>query len=174
MVAPRVEGSLVRAVWLGLTGPVALLPPAAAQLSARLHAGVVRYLFNGDSTRGGLGPGWNTTELYGAMSTTGSSLNSSLEIWSDVDRVRGTFLRYSASAPILPWPFPPFVFTFVDGDLGLNLGQGPDPSQPGRVANFAGRGVTHAGVGAGLELRSGRTPGVERTTIAVGFRAQAN
>ena len=256
MVAPRVEGSLVRAVWLGLTGPVALLPPAAAQLSARLdvsvasryvwhgisraagtilqpslgaglrlgrlaleggavrhyeldavasgelseagarighlgeddvwgraaldlgsarlHAGVVRYLFNGDSTRGGLGPGWNTTELYGAMSTTGSYLNSSLEIWSDVDRVRGTFLRYSASAPILPWPFPPFVFTFVDGDLGLNLGQGPDPSQPGRVANFAGRGVTHAGVGAGLELRSGRTPGVERTTIAVGFRAQAN
>ena len=142
--------------------------------AARLHAGVVRYLFHGDSTRGGLGRGWNTTELYGAVSTTGSYLNSSLEVWSDVDRLHGTFLRYSASAPILAWPFPPFVFAFVDGDVGLNLGQGPDPSQPGRVANFAGRGITHAGVGAALELRAGRTPGVGWTTIAVGLRSQVN
>src|SRR2546425_4166068 len=102
--------------------------------AARVHAGVVRYLFHGDSARGGLGPGRNTTEWYGAVSTTGTYLNSSLEVWSDVDRVRGTFLRYSVSAPALAWPFPPFVFAFVDGDIGLNLGQGPDPRQPGRVA----------------------------------------
>ena len=142
--------------------------------AARVHAGVVRYLFHGDSARGGLGPGRNTTEWYGAVSTTGTYLNSSLEVWSDVDRVRGTFLRYSVSAPALAWPFPPFVFAFVDGDIGLNLGQGPDPSQPGRVANFAGRGVTHAGVGAALELRARRTPGVGWTTVAAGFRVQLN
>jgi len=142
--------------------------------AARLQAGVVRYLFHGDSTRGGLGPGRNTTELYGTVSSTGSYLNSSLEIWSDVDRLHGTFLRYSVSAPVLAWPFPPFIFAFVDGDVGLNLGQGADPNQPGRVANFAGRGITHAGFGAALELRARRTPGVGWTTVAVGLRSQVN
>src|SRR5207253_11128538 len=68
----------------------------------------------------------------------------------------------------------PFVCAFVDGDVGLNLGQGPDPSRPGRVANFAGRGVTHAGVGAAFELRARRTPGVGWTTVAAGFRVQLN
>ena len=142
--------------------------------TARIHAGVVRYLFHGDSAAGGLGPDRNTTELYAAAGTAGSYLNSSLEFWSDVDRVRGAFLHYSVSSPILAWPFPPFVFAFVDGDVGLNLGQGADPSRPGRVANFAGRGITHAGVGVALELRAHRTPGVGWTTAAVGFRSQVN
>src|SRR5438874_13421253 len=48
------EGSLVRALWLGLTGPVALLPPAAAQLSARLDVSVAsRYVWHGISRAAG-------------------------------------------------------------------------------------------------------------------------
>lgn len=140
----------------------------------RLHSGVVRYIFRGDPTRGGLGRARNTTEVYAALSTTSKYLNPSLEAWWDVARVRGAFLRASANLPVLGWPFPPYVFVFVEGDVGLNVGQGPNPARPGELANFAGRGVTHAGVGMGVEVRAGRVPGIGGATLAVGVRSQLN
>jgi hypothetical protein len=140
----------------------------------RLHSGVVRYVFRGDPTRGGLGRARNTTEVYSALSTTSRYLNGSLEAWWDVARVRGTFLRASADLPVLGWPFPPYVFLFVEGDVGLNVGQGPNPARPGDLANFAGRGITHLGLGAGTEVRAGGVPGIGRATLAVGVRSQLN
>jgi hypothetical protein len=139
----------------------------------RLHAGVVRYVFRGDPTRGGLGRARNTTELYAALSAT-SGVNSSLEAWLDVERVRGAFLRASLDLPVLGWPFPPYAFGFVEGDVGLNVGQGPNPARPGELANFAGRGITHVGVGMGAEVRTGRLSGIGWTTLAVGVRSQLN
>ncbi len=134
----------------------------------RLHSGVVRYVFRGDSARGGLGGARNTTEVYAALSTTSTYFNPSLEAWWDVDRVRGAFLRASADVPVLGWPFSPLAFVSLQGDAGLNVGQGPNPARPGELANFAARGVTHAGVGLGVEVRAGRA------TLAAGVRSQLN
>lgn len=148
---------------------------AALQVGpARLHGGVVRYVFRGDSTRGGLGADRSTTELYTALSVSGRYLNPTFEAWWDVDRVRGAFLRASASRPVLGWPFPPHVFAFVDGDIGLNLGQGPNSLRPEDAANFAGRGITHIGAGAEVQMRGGQGPGVGPLTVAFGLRAQVN
>ena len=139
----------------------------------RLDAGVVRYVFRGDSARGGLGPARNTTEVYAALSTT-SAVNASLEAWADVERVRGAFLRASLNLPVLGWPFPPYAFGFLEGDIGLNVGQGPNPARPGELANFASRGITHIGLGTGLEVRAWRLSGIGWTTLAVGGRSQLN
>jgi hypothetical protein len=125
----------------------------------RLHGGVVRYVFRGDASAGGLGPARNTTEVYAALSTTSSYANSSLEAWWDVERGRGAFLRASLDLPVLGWPFQPFAFGFVQGDIGLNVGQG---------ANFAARGITHVGLGLGVEVRKGWA------TLAAGARSQLN
>jgi len=140
----------------------------------RLDAGVVRYGFRGDSGTGGLGPARNTTELYAALSITSSYLNPSLEAWWDVERVRGAFLRAAFDLPVLGWPFPPYAFAFVQGDMGLNVGQGPNPARPGELANFAGRGITHVGLGAGAEVRARRVSGIGWATLAVGVRSQLN
>jgi hypothetical protein len=133
----------------------------------------VRYVFRGDATRGGLGPARNTTEVYVALSGT-SAVKPSLETWIDVERVRGAFLRASLDLPVLGWPFPPYAFGFVEGDIGLNVGQGPNPARPGELANFAGRGITHVGLGLGAEVRAWRLSGIGWTTLAVGVRSQLN
>jgi hypothetical protein len=141
---------------------------------ARLDGGVVRYLFHGDSTRGGLGTDRSTTELYAGVSVSGTYLNPTLEAWWDVDRVRGAYLQASVSEPILGWPFPPYVFTFLDGDIGLNLGQGPNASRPRDAANFADRGITHVGIGGEVQLRGGPGRGAGSLTFSVGWRTQIN
>jgi len=132
---------------------------------ARLQASVVRYTFQGDPARGGLGPALNTTEVYAALSTTTQYTRKSLEAWWDVDRVHGGFLRGSFDLPILGWPFPPFAFLFVDGEAGLYIGQ---------HANFDHRGVTHAALGVGAELRAGHLGGIGWATFAGGLRTQLN
>jgi hypothetical protein len=140
----------------------------------RLHAGVVRYVFRGDPARGGVGRARNTTEVYAALSTTGRYVNPSFEAWWDVERVRGALLRASFDLPVLGWPFPPYAFVFVQGDMGLNVGQGPNPARPGELANFAGRGLTHVGLGVGTEVRARRVPGIGWATLAAGVRSQLN
>ena len=140
----------------------------------RLDAGVVRYRFRGDPGTGGLGPARNTTEVYAALSISSSYLNPSLEAWWDVERVRGAFLRAAFDLPVLGWPFPPYAFAFVQGDMGLNVGQGPNPARPGELANFAGRGITHVGLGAGAEVRARRVAGIGWATLAFGVRSQLN
>jgi len=140
----------------------------------RLHAGLVRYVFRGDSGTGGVGSARNTTEVFASLSTTGRYLNPTLEAWWDVDRVRGAFLRASLDLPVLGWPFPPYAFVFVQTEMGLNLGQGPNPARPGELANFASRGITHVSLGLGTEVRAGRLPGIGATTLAFGARSQLN
>lgn len=140
----------------------------------RLDAGVVRYRFRGDSGTGGLGPARNTTEVYAAYSVTSSYVNPSLEAWWDVERVRGAFLRAAFDLPVLGWPFPPYAFAFVQGDLGLNVGQGPNAARPGELANFADRGITHVGLGVGAEMRARPLSGIGLATLAVGVRSQLN
>ncbi len=135
----------------------------------RLHAGVVRYAFRGDASVGGIGPASNTTEVFASVSTTSRYLNPSLEAWWDVKRVRGAFLRASLDLPVLGWPFPPYAFVFVQTELGMNIGQGPNPARPGELANFAKRGITHFGLGLGTEVRAGRLG-----TLAFGARSQLN
>ena len=142
--------------------------------TARLQSGVVRYVFRGDSGSGGVGPARNTTEVYAALTSASSTFNPVLEAWWDVDRVRGAFLRASVDVPILGWPFPPYIFGFVEGDAGLNLGQGPNPARPGELANFARRGITHVGLGVGAEMRAKRLPAIGLTTLALGLRTQLN
>jgi len=135
----------------------------------RLHAGLVRYAFHGDSGAGGVGPARNTTELFASVSTTSRYLNPTFEAWWDVERVHGAFLRASLDLPVLGWPFPPYAFVFVQTEMGLNIGQGPNPARPGELANFAKRGITHFGLGLGTEVRAGRS-----ATLAFGARSQLN
>lgn len=140
----------------------------------RLHAGVVRYSFRGDSAQGGVGADRNTTEVFASLSTTSRYLNPTLEAWWDVGRVRGAFLRTSFDVPVLGWPFPPYAFVFVQGEIGLNIGQGPNPGRPEELANFARRGVTHIGLGLGTEVLAGRLSGIGSATLGVGARSQLN
>jgi len=135
----------------------------------RLHAGLVRYLFRGDAARGGVGSARNTTEIFASLSTTSRYINPTFEAWWDVERVHGAFLQASLDLPVLGWPFPPYAFVFIHGDMGLNVGQGPNPARPAELANFASRGITHVGLGFGTEVRAGRS-----TTLAFGARSQLN
>lgn len=140
----------------------------------RLHAGVVRYVFRGDSAQGGMGSDRNTTEVFASLSTTSRYVNPTLEAWFDVERVRGTFLRASFDVPVLGWPFPPYAFVFVQGEMGLNIGQGPNPTRPEELANFARQGVTHLGLGLGTEVLAGHFAGIGSATLSVGARSQLN
>ena len=116
----------------------------------------------------------NTTEVYAAYSVTSSYVNPSLEAWWDVERVRGAFLCAAFDLPVLGWPFPPYAFAFVQGDLGLNVGQGPNAARPGELANFADRGITHVGLGMGAEMRARPLSGIGLATLAIGVRSQLN
>ena len=140
----------------------------------RLNAGVVRYVFRGAPAQGGVGSARNTTEIYAALSTTSRYVNPTLEAWWDVERVRGAFLRASVDLPVLGWPFPPYAFVFVQGEMGLNVGQGPNAARPAELSNFDARGPTHVGLGMGTELRACRLSGIGWTTFALGLRSQLN
>ena len=136
----------------------------------QLSGGVIRYLFYGQTINGGLSSARNTSEIYTGVRLQGAYVRPTVESWWDVDRVKGGFLRVSASLPALAWPFPPYAFTYIDGELGINLGQGPDA---GQLANFASRGVTHAGLGATADVRTGAVPGGQGV-LSLGFRTQLN
>ena len=132
---------------------------------ARLRAGVVRYAF--------LDPARNTTEVYASLTHSGR-YTQTYEAWWDVDRVRGAFLRASLDLPVLAWPFPPAAFVFVEGDVGLNVGQGPNSARPSDLANFAARGVTHVGLGIGADLRAKRMGSIGWAMLGAGVRSQIN
>lgn len=140
----------------------------------RLRSGVVRYVFRGETPEGGGGPLANTTEIYAAAGVTSTYLDPTLEAWWDVGRVRGGFLRASASSPVIGWPLEPFFFISLAGDVGVNLGQAPDPTRPGDLANFAGRGVTHTGLGVNVVSRLQHWGGVGTASLDLGFNSQLN
>lgn len=140
----------------------------------RLRSGVVRYVFRGETPEGGGGPLHNTTEIYAAAGATSAYLNPTLEAWWDVGRVRGGFLRASATSPVIGWPFEPFFFIALSGEVGVNLGQDDDPARPGDLANFARRGVTHTGLGLNVARRLHYWSGVGSASLDLGVNSQLN
>jgi len=139
-----------------------------------LRSGFARYLFHGVVPQGGSGPLRNTAETYLAVGVAIAYLNPQLEAWWDVDRVKGGFLRASVSSPVMGWPFAPFFFVALDGEVGLNLGQAPDPAQPDNLANFSDRGLTHTALGLNSSFRVRHWPGLGSASINLGLRGQLN
>lgn len=139
----------------------------------RVQGGAVRYFFRGDSTRGGMGPANNTTELFLSGSLPQASLHPSVELWVDIDRVQGAYLRVSNRVPALAWPLTPFKFLYVETEAGFNLGQGPDV-RPGALANFDSRGFTHAALGVTYSQTQDRKSSTALGIFSAGFRVQVN
>jgi len=140
----------------------------------RFRSGVVRYVFRGESPKGGGGPLRNTTEIYVAAAATSPYLNPTVEVWWDVGPIQGGFLRASASSPVIGWPFQPFFFVALTGDVGVNVSQGRDAARPGDLANFAGRGVTHVGLGVIIDRRLHHWRGWGSASLDVGLNSQLN
>src|SRR5207247_10616880 len=66
----------------------------------RVHAGLVRYVFRGDSGTGGVGSARNTTEVFASLSTTRRYINPTVEARWDVERVRRAYLKGSRDVPV--------------------------------------------------------------------------
>jgi hypothetical protein len=123
--------------------------------------GAVHFSYHGAAALNGRSDDDNTTELFATVEVTRTYLSPALAAYWDVDAVRGLYLEGSGRVPILGWPFPPEVFGYVDGALGLSLGEDPDPARPGDLSYYAKDGLTHAQLGISVD--------VKRTThIAVG------
>jgi len=118
-----------------------------------LAAGAVRYTYHGEPALGGRPSGDNTTEVYATVEAGRTYLSPALSAYWDVDRVRGVYLEASGRLPILGWPFPPEIFGYLDGAVGLSLGQDPDPARPGDLAYYDGDGLTHAQLGISMDLK---------------------
>lgn len=159
----------------GHTGEDDLWAQAAVDLGHfRLRSGVVRYVFRGETPVGGGGPLANTTEIYAALDASSAYFNPTFEAWWDVGRVRGGFLRATATSPVIGWPLEPFFFIALSGEVGVNLGQEPDPAQPGDPANFASRGVTHVGLGLNIARRLHTWSGVGSASLDLRVNSQFN
>ena len=142
--------------------------------SLRLRSGLLRYRFQGSAPQGGGGPLRGSTETYLAVGASSRYLNPQLEAWWDVDRVNGGFFRASASSPVLGWPFEPFFFISLEGEIGVNLGQGPDHTRPGDLANFSQRGLTHVGLGLDLLFRLSQRRGLGSANLSLALNSQLN
>ncbi len=131
-----------------------------------LATGLVRYTYHGDAAPRGLSSTANTTEFFARLDARGVRFSPSVAMWVDLEDVRGTYLELRAAAPVLGWPYQPPFFITVDGELGVSLGQGPDPGGL-RRAHFAGDGPTH--VQAGL---TGLVSALPWLAFSVGGRTQ--
>ena len=141
---------------------------------ASLGLGAIRYTFHGDPVGGGEGPKANTTELHLSLATSGVYLNPRLDAWWDVERVHGVFLDAEGSVPVLGFPFRPFFFLAVDGEVGVNFSQEPRNGTLASTANFAEQGITHASLGASIQVANPGNPDSPWAAVAVGGRAQLN
>ncbi len=118
-----------------------------------LAGGAVHYTYHGTAALGGRSRDDNTTELYLAAEARRTYLSPMLAAYWDVDRVRGVYLEASGRLPLLGWPFPPEVFVYLEGALGLSVGEDPDPERPGDLAYYDGDGFTHAQLGLAVDLK---------------------
>jgi len=116
-----------------------------------ITAGVLRYTYHGRPARGGLDHGSNTTELWGTLDLRGELLSPRLDVFWDIERIDGFYLAGSSAVPVLAWPFSPFSMVYLEGELGLNLGQRVHPGRPGS-GYFDDTGVTHARVSLQVPL----------------------
>lgn len=135
--------------------------------SLRLRSGFTRYVFRA-------GPPRNTSEISAAIAVSSRYLNPALEAWWDIGRVRGGFVRASASSPVFGWPAAPYVFAVLTGEVGLNVGQSPDPARPRDSSHFASRGLTHAAVGLSVLNRLHHWNGVGSANLSLGLHGQLN
>jgi hypothetical protein len=140
----------------------------------RFRTGVLHYVFRGESLEGGAGPMTNTTEIYAAASGNSPYLNPALELWWDVGTIQGGFVRGSVSSPVIGWPFEPFFFAVLTGDVGVNVSQGPDPATSDDLANFASSGVTHVGLGMTIDRRLHHWRGWGAASLGLGLNGQLN
>jgi hypothetical protein len=108
-----------------------------------IQAGVIRYTYQGRASTGGLGSGSNTTELWGSIDLRRERFAPRLDAYLDVARVHGLYLDASAAVPVIAWPMPPYPMLYLEGDVGLNIGQEAHPGIPGS-GYFDETGVTHA------------------------------
>jgi hypothetical protein len=121
-----------------------------------LAAGATHYTYHGSAALGGRPPAGNTTEIYLLAEAQGTYLSPALAAHWDVDRVRGVYLEASGRLPLLGWPFPPEVFVFLDGALGLSLGEDADAARPADLAYYDGDGLTHAQLGLSVDVKRTR------------------
>lgn len=133
-----------------------------------IFAGATRYTFHGDRQLGGRPPADNTTEISLGLQAKVTYLSPALAAHLDVDRVDGLYLEASGAVPFLGWPFPPQLIVYLDGAIGLNLGQGPDPGDPDELAYYTGDGFTHVATGLSVDLQQS-----EFFTAGTGVRVQA-
>jgi hypothetical protein len=133
--------------WLEYRKPVGIF---------ELFVGATRYTFHGDRQLGGRSSADNTTEISFGTQAKLTYLSPALAAHVDVDRVDGLYLETSAAIPLLGWPYPPQVNIYLDGVLGLNLGQSPDLGDADELSYYAGDGFTHFALGLSVDLHQSR------------------
>lgn len=115
--------------------------------------GAIRYTFTGDPDASGLGDDASTTEVYAQLWPTFlPALEPKVTLYHDVERTRGTYLEVDASHsfPLLP---------LIHGDLllgatgGFSLREPKDFPTARGWESFAGTGVTHVDLRAGVAAR---------------------
>lgn len=121
--------------------------------SLDLSAGFLRFTYHGNAARGGVSGEDDTSELYAALEARRTYLSPALSAYWDIDRVRGVYLEGSGRLPLLGWPFPPEVFIYLDGALGLAFGEDPDPGRPADLFYYSGDGPTHARLGLSADVK---------------------
>lgn len=144
--------------WLEYRKPVGVL---------EIFAGATRYTFHGNRLLGGRSASDNTTEVSLGVQAKLTYLSPTLAAHWDVERVKGLYLEASGALPLLGWPFPPQLNVYLDGALGLNLGEGPHPGHAEELAYYAGGGFTHLAMGISVDRQVGRF------IVGTGARLQA-
>jgi hypothetical protein len=134
-----------------------------------LAGGATRYTFHGDAVRGGIDQSRNTTELYAIAELRRTYLSPRVETWVDVGPVGGTYFELGGALPLLGWPFPPFWTAYLDGELGYNLSQGPNPDDLTQFTNYAERGFTHARLSLAGDFHTDRA-----VRVSTGMQFQLN
>jgi hypothetical protein len=129
--------------------------------------GFIRYNFFGDPALGGIGPARNTSEVYGSLDLSGVFLAPRVDLYVDVDRIEGSYLAGSLTAPFVAWPFPPPIAFVADLSWGLVVSQARDPDDPLDPADFADTGVSHTRLG----VRGMWSP-TAWLTVGGGYRVQ--
>lgn len=107
-----------------------------------IRFGFIRYTYHGRATRGGVDSRSNTSELWAALDLRREPLSPRLDLFYDVDRVRGLYLTASAAVPLIAFPSEPYTRLYVEADVGVNLSQEADPNDSGS-GYFEDTGPTH-------------------------------
>ena len=115
--------------------------------------GAIRYTFTGDPDGGGLGDDASTTEVYAQLWPTFlPALEPKVTLYHDVERTRGTWLEVDATHAFPIFPLAP-TDLLVGATGGFSLREPRDFATARGWESFAGTGVTHVDLRAGLAVR---------------------